>query len=73
MGHLVSGVEAKSFTGVRVTRKSCVVGNSTRKMQVEDSQRSNIAEVFERLKTVSQRRGVDEMKAFDSTSFSRAV
>ena len=34
------------------------------KMTIEDSKRCNIPTKRERLKTVSQRRGVDEMKNF---------
>ena len=36
----------------------------TMKIAVEERERSNITTVFERLKTVSQRWGVDETKSF---------
>ena len=34
------------------------------KITIEDSERGNIATMRERLKTVSQRRGIDETKSF---------
>ena len=43
------------------------------KIAVKESKRGNIAGMGKKLKTLSQRRGVDKMKSFDSTLFSRAV
>ncbi len=64
--------------GMREHRKSCAARPRkegrhavskfrravTMKTTVEDRQRSNIATVFERLKTVNQRRRVDDAKDF---------
>ena len=43
------------------------------KIVIEDSKRCNIPVKRERLKTVSQRRGVNETKTFDSTLSNKAV
>ena len=64
--------------GVRERRQSCAARppeegrhavskirrGVSMKIKVEDSERGNTAAMRERLKTVSQRRGVDETKSF---------
>ena len=66
--------------GVRGGGKSCAARSQEQrrhavgmKIAVKDSKSGNTAAMRKRLKTVSQRRGVDKTKSFCSTLFKRAV